>query len=108
MKRTHWIPIAAVLVLAGAALGWMFMPSAVSVDTARIERGVFTLAVEEDGITRVRDRYVVTSPVTGMLMRVSLRAGDPVRRGDVVATIVPNAAQMLDARSRSELAAQVE
>jgi HlyD family secretion protein len=43
-----------------------------------------------------------------MLMRPALRAGDRVSRGEVVAVIVPNAAQMLDARTRSELAAQVE
>lgn len=107
MKRIHWLGLLAIVLL-GAALAWMFMPSPVTVETATVERGVFTLAVREDGITRVRDRYVVTAPVAGTLMRVSLRAGDNVRRGDLVATIVPNAAQMLDARTRSELAAHVE
>jgi HlyD family secretion protein len=43
-----------------------------------------------------------------MLMRPTLRTGDGVKRDDVVAIIVPNAAQMLDARTRAELAARVE
>jgi hypothetical protein len=42
------------------------------------------------------------------VLRPALRAGDPVSRGDTVAVILPNAAQMLDARTRSELAAQIE
>lgn len=108
MKRKHWIAGTLITITVAAALGWMFMPSPVMVETATVDRGVFTLTVEEDGVTRVRDRYVVTAPVAGTLMRVSLRAGDTVRRGDVIALLVPNAAQMLDARTRSELAAHVE
>lgn len=108
MTRKHWLYLVAAGSVAGAALTWLIRPAAVRVDTATVERGTFTLSIEDDGVTRVRDRYVVASPVTGLLMRPSLRAGDRVSRGDVVATIVPNAAQMLDARARSELAAQVE
>ena len=108
MKRRQWIYLVAGSVVASAVLVWLIRPSPVPVETVVVQRGAFILQVEEDGITRVRDRYVVAAPVTGMLMRPSLRAGDRVHRGDVVAIIVPNAAQMLDARTRSELAAQVE
>lgn len=92
----------------GAAVYWVVRPAPVPVEMAKIARGTFALTLEEDGITRVRDRYVVTTPVAGLLLRPTLRAGDAVHRGDVVATMLPNAAQMLDARTRSELAAQVE
>lgn len=108
MKPKQWILLIATCAVAGAALVWLMMPAAILVDTASVERGPFTLWIEDDGVTRVRDRYVVTSPVAGLLVRPSLRAGDRVSRGDMVATIVPNAVQMLDARARSELAAQVE
>ena len=108
MKRSKLIfALLAFASLAGL-LAWMFRPAPVPVETARIERGAFVLTIEEDGVTRVRDRYVVTAPVAGLLLRPTLRAGDPVTRGQPVAVILPNAAQMLDARTRSELAAQVE
>jgi HlyD family secretion protein len=100
------------LLAAGAAgvalLVWLALPAPVRVETARIDRGVFQLDVREDGVTRVRDRYVVAAPVAGLLIRPTLRVGDAVHRGDTVAVIVPNAAQMFDARTRAELAARVE
>ncbi|HET9474159.1 MAG TPA: HlyD family efflux transporter periplasmic adaptor subunit [Steroidobacteraceae bacterium] len=108
MPHKGWIFGIAALLAALVAIAWLFAPRPVPVETATVERGVFTLHVEEDGVTRVRDRFVIAAPVSGMLMRVSLRVGDRVSRGDVVAMIVPNPAQMLDARTRSELAARVE
>jgi HlyD family secretion protein len=107
MARTHWIYLLLAAV-AAAGLTWLAMPAPVAVETAHAQRGTLTLRVEEDGVTRVRDRYLVAAPVAGLLMRPTLRVGDAVRRGDVVAVIVPNAAQMLDARTRAELAARVE
>ena len=108
MKHAKWIyGTAGGLVVVGA-LGWLFAPSPIPVETATVQRGTFTRTIEEDGVIRVRDRYVVTTPVAGLLMRPLLRAGDAVKRGEAVAVILPNAVQMLDARTRSELAAQVE
>lgn len=107
MKRKHIAWLIAGLALV-ALLVWLAVPAPVEVETARVARGVFTRSVEEDGVTRVRDRYVVAAPVAGLLVRPTLRVGDAVHRGDPVATIVPNAAQMLDARTRAELMARVQ
>ena len=108
MKHKAILYGAIALALTAGAITWVFRPAPASVDTAVVDRGAFALRIEEDGIIRVRDRYVVAAPVGGLLLRPSLRVGDRVKRGDVVALLVPNAAQMLDARTRSELAARVE
>ncbi|MEO8019776.1 MAG: HlyD family efflux transporter periplasmic adaptor subunit [Pseudomonadota bacterium] len=108
MTHKKWIFGIVAGALGGAALFWLLRPTPVLVEIAQVDRGTFTLLVEEDGITRVRDRFVVAAPVAGMLMRPALRVGDRVRRGDAVAVIVPNAAQMLDARTRAELAARIQ
>jgi HlyD family secretion protein len=108
MTRNRWIYLIVAIALGCGALLWLAMPRAVPVETADIRRGTLTLQVREDGVLRVRDRYVVATPVAGLLIRPTLRQGDAVRRGDVVAVIVPNAAQMLDARTRAELTARVE
>jgi HlyD family secretion protein len=108
MKRKTWIALPLIAASILAAFAWLFRPAPVDVDISRVERGVFTELVEEDGVTRVRDRFVLAAPVSGVLLRPQLRAGDRVARGDVVAMIVPNAAQMLDPRTRSELRARVD
>lgn len=108
MKTSTLVVTGFALALGATAIMWLFRTPAVRVETAVVDRGPFALRIEEDGVTRVRDRYGVAAPVSGLLLRPALRVGDTVKRGDVVAVMVPNAAQMLDARTRSELAARVQ
>lgn len=78
---------------------WAFSPTAIQVETVAIERGHFERRVEDDGWTRVRDRYVISTPVTGHLQRTNLHEGDAVKRGDAVATIFPTKPPFLDERA---------
>lgn len=96
---------------AGAALlalvGWAFAPRPTPVEVASATVGLFETSIEEDARTRLRDRYVVSAPLAGRLQRVSLREGDVVARGDVVATLWPMMSPMLDARSLREQQARI-
>jgi HlyD family secretion protein len=83
-------------------------PSPHEVDLAVVERGALQVTVEDEGETRVRDRFVISAPVAGRLLRIELEPGDAVRRGDTVATLRPAPPGLLDARSRAEAAAAVE
>jgi HlyD family secretion protein len=82
MKR-RTTSIAGVLVLALAALGfyWLLMPQPTLVETAEVVTSRFQDTVEEDGRTRVRDRYLVSAPLSGRIQRLTLKAGDTVRTG---------------------------
>jgi HlyD family secretion protein len=91
--------------IAGLAVAWM--PKPVRVDVAVAELGPLRLTVNEDGRTRVRDRYVVSAPLAGTLIRPLLKAGDSVRRGQVVARLTPAALPLLDSRARAEAEARV-
>ena len=93
---------ALVLLASAAAAVWALMPRPISVETATVARGKFVATVDEDGKTRVRERYVVAAPLSGRLSRVRLKVGDQVGADDVVATIVPSPAPFLDPRSRRE------
>src|SRR5262245_28148061 len=91
-------------VLAGAGLVLALLlvllwPESAIVDLAPVERGPMQVTVDEEGETRVRDRFVVSSPVTGRVRRIELEPGDRVRNGAVVALVVP---APLDARSQAE------
>jgi len=90
--------------LAGAValVVWSLMPKPVPVEVAAVRQGTFVATVDEDGKTRVRERYVVAAPLAGRLIRVQLKAGDTVKVNERVATIVPSPAPFLDPRSREE------
>lgn len=99
------------LILLGAialgALALAFRPQPVPVEVAEVTRGRFEQTVEDDGKTRVRERYVVSAPLAGKLQRITLKAGDAVRAGMVVAVLEPSAPGLLDVRSEQELTERV-
>lgn len=101
-QRRIWAILGAAL-LAVAAGYWLFRPKPILVETASVEETRFTAVVEEDGRTRVRDRYVVSAPLAGRLSRPALRAGDSVKSGTQLAAIAPNPAPLIDPRARQEL-----
>jgi HlyD family secretion protein len=94
----------AVLLAIAAMIAYALLPSPVLVETASVGRGSFQVTVDEEGQTRVRDRFVLSSPVSGRLMRVELKDGDPVKRGQVLARIDP---LPLSQREREEIHARV-
>jgi HlyD family secretion protein len=100
--------IAAVLIV-GGILGVALWPEAIEVDVVQVTRGPMRVTIDEEGETRVRDRFVVSAPVTGRLQRVELEPGDGVVRGKtVVARLIPAAAPLIDLRTSAELAARIE
>jgi HlyD family secretion protein len=104
VKRALWALLALAL---AAALAWGLRPQLVVVETAAVSRGLLELTVDEDGRTRVKDRYLVSAPLAGTLVRIALHPGDSVAQGAVVARLVPLAAPMLDPRARSEAQARI-
>lgn len=99
-RRNLWLGIAA-LIIAGVLVSG-FRDEPVLVDSAEARRGPFRVTVEEEGRTRVADRYEVSAPVTGQLSRVLLQPGDEVGRGETLFVINPLPAAPLDARSRAQ------
>jgi HlyD family secretion protein len=96
----------ALAVAGGLALG--FWPRAVPVDTVAVAKNALVVSVEEEGKTRVRDRYTIAAPVAGLARRIDLRVGDPVKAGQTVAVIEPLRSNALDPRSRAQAAAAVQ
>ena len=103
MKITLGRSMTAVVALAAlAVVVWSFLPQPIAVETAQVTKGDFVATVDEDGKTRIRERYVVAAPLAGMLTRVRHKAGDSVKADEVVATIIPAPAPFLDPRARQE------
>lgn len=83
-------------------------PESAEVDVAPVARGALQVTVDDEGETRVHDRFVISAPVAGRLKRIELEPGDDVRHGDVVATLLPAPPALLDVRSRGQAVAGVE
>ena len=94
-------------VIAGL-LAVVLWPTAVQVDVAAVSTGPLVVTVDEEGVTRVRDRFIVSAPVSGRVLRIELEPGDCVTRGQVVARVRAEAPPLLDARTRTEAEAVVE
>ena len=106
-KKTMAYGGAAALALA-ALLAWAFAPRPVQVEVAPVVQGRFEAGIDDDARTRLRDRYSVSAPLAGRLLRLDLREGDAVQAGDVLARITPALPALLDARSLREQQARVE
>jgi len=108
MQGRTWITLGATATVAGLAMAWAFAPRPADVELARASVGPFEQTIDEDGKTRLTDRYVVSAPLAGRLARITLREGDAVAADTAVATLTPMLAPMLDERTARELAARVE
>lgn len=99
---------AAILLL--GFLAWSsFQPQPVLSDLGLVTVAPLRVTVDDDGRTRVRQRYTISAPIQGQLLRLTLEPGDPVRAGEtVVAEFLPVVPALLDARSLTEANARVQ
>lgn len=104
-RRTLFV-IILILAVAGATI-YGFYPRAAVVDIASVVRGPLQVTVEEEGRTRLKDRFVLSAPVAGYMRRVSVKVGDKVKRGQIVVILEPLSSPQLDPRSREEAQAVV-
>ena len=108
MKKKTWMMLAAGAAVAAALFAWAFAPRPLGVELAAASEGPFETSIEEDGKTRLRDRFVVAAPLAGTLARITLREGDAVEAGAPLASITPVLPVMLDERTRREQQLRVE
>ena len=98
---------AAALIAAGAvAVLW---PQPLLVDLGEVTRGPMLVSIDEEGRTQVSEPYVVATPVAGLLLRVGVKPGDAVTRGEtIVAHMRPTNPAALDVRTREQAEAAVD
>lgn len=107
MKTYRWWIIIAVVAVVALLIAYGFLPKAVGVDAAKAGRGQMMVTVDEEGKTRVKEKYVISAPVSGFMRRIRLEAGDAVKKGQVVVELEPLRSSVLDPRSRAEAEAAV-
>ena len=77
------------LLLILSLLTWLLAPAPLQLQLMHVGKGPMIVSIDNEGIVRVRDAYVVASPVAATAERITLRTGDQVLRGEVVAWLSP-------------------
>jgi HlyD family secretion protein len=88
-------------------IGYGFWPQPIPVDVKSAIRAPLQVTIEEEGKSRVIDRFVLSAPVTGFARRVELDVGDAISRGQVLMVLEPLPSDLLDPRSRAQAEARV-
>jgi HlyD family secretion protein len=107
-KRSRMVMTLVVLAVIGGALTYAFWPRPVLVDMAQVARAPMQVTIDEEGRTQVHEAYVVSTPIAGRLMRLTVHAGDKVDADTVVARMLPTSPAALDARTREQASANVK
>src|SRR4051794_25681693 len=105
-SKAFVLVIAAIIV---GGLGYAFLPQPVEVDLVEVARGTVRVTVDQEGKTRIHDKYVVSAPLNGRILRITMRPGDEVEAGKtLLTTIEPRDPDLLDARSVAQAEARVK
>ncbi|NNM29057.1 MAG: HlyD family efflux transporter periplasmic adaptor subunit, partial [Akkermansiaceae bacterium] len=107
-RLVRFLKWAVVLVLVAGAVVLAFLPRPAEVDLGEVTRGPMLLTIDEDGATRIRERYAISAPLGGQLLRVELDPGDAVEKDDLLATLDPGEPDLLDPRLRAQAGARVK
>ena len=100
-KRRRWLPYFGALILIALIVAGLW-PKPLPVETVKVTTGRLRVTVNEEGKTRIKQRFAVSAPVTGQLRRIPFKAGAEMKAGEtVVAMIDPLTPTMLDARTRA-------
>lgn len=106
-KYSRWFIVLVGTAVVVAAVIYTLRPKPIEVDAGIARIGSMQVSVDEEGKTRIRDRYVVSSPLTGRLRRITLDPGDTlIAQQTVLAVIEPTNPDLLDARSLAEAEAR--
>ncbi len=105
LRRQGGIFLLAVVVV--ALIGYGMWSHPVAVDMVTVKRAPLRVTVDEEGRTRVSDRYVLSAPVVGYARRIDFHVGDAVAQGQTLVELEPMRSTVLDPRSRAEAEARV-
>jgi HlyD family secretion protein len=112
IPRRSWTKTVAVTLLGSIllALAWFGLkPSPVPVELGLVEIGSIEKTIDDDGQSRIRERYTITAPIAANLVRIELHPGDPVSQNTSrLAILEPTNPSLLDARAKQEAEARVK
>ena len=106
-KISHNLFWAALILLIIAALVLGLRPQPILVEVSQVQQAPMQVTIDEEGKSRVKDRYIISAPVAGFVRRIELDVGDTLKQGSLVTELEPLRSDVLDPRRRAEAEARV-
>ena len=103
-RKTGLFTIIALII---AAIVYGFLPGSVRVETITVKKEYMKVDIQEEGRTRVMNRFIISSPVAGYALRIDLSVGDLLNKGDTITRLEPLRSNVLDPRSRAAAEASI-
>lgn len=94
----RWYVVVAALALLGV-MTWSFQPRPIPVEVVTIDQGIVRTTLIDEARTRMHETYVVSAPINGELVRVTVEPGDAVKQGDPLARLSRNRPGFVDPRT---------
>jgi HlyD family secretion protein len=102
-RRSHWWTILLATASLAVLVGLGLRPARIPVEVATVKPGSVEINIDDDGITRVRERFAIIAPISGKMVRLQVHPGDRVRlNGDPLITLQPTDSDLLDPRTKLE------
>ena len=107
VRRIAWWAMGIALLAAAVVIA--MRPQPVLIDTAVATEGLLQVTIDEDGVTRIRERYIVSTPLGGRLLRIAFDVGDEVTASQtIIARMEPTDPSLLDPRTVAQARAHVK
>lgn len=79
-----------IIIVSVFIIGVLFIilrPQPKIVETYVVQDGIYREILREEGITQVKERFTIYSPVNGIMKRIDKNVGDNVKKGDILGTV---------------------
>ncbi len=97
------------LAIVAAGITYALWPRPIHVDLMAAEKGPLTVSIDEEGETRIKEIYEVSTPVTGRVLRIERDAGDTIVASEtVIAQLQPIDPDFLDLRTEAEMRSLIQ
>ncbi|HWT16687.1 MAG TPA: HlyD family efflux transporter periplasmic adaptor subunit [Patescibacteria group bacterium] len=106
MKSRQWLGVGIGAAIVAALLTLALHDPGLGVALADVRAAPLRVSLQEEGKTRLKQRYLISAPVTGTLRRIDREPGDTVTRGEVVAELEPLAGALMDPQTKARASAE--
>jgi HlyD family secretion protein len=106
MKPRQWLGAGVGAAVVASLLALALHDPGLEVEVAEVRAAPLRVSLQEEGKTRLKQRYLISAPVAGTVRRIEREPGDTVKQGEAVAELEPLAGVLMDPQTRARATAE--